>query len=212
MYNSYYGEIQRLQNPRLIFTDTDSLMIHSDNPNHRIELEKIKDKLDLSNLEPDDQLFDVSRKKKIGYLKDEAGAKRIVEFCGLASKNYAYLVQDGDKLKETKKGKGIKALALQKRIKMRDYKERLMTYSTKSVSYHNITAKNHNLYVVHQEKVALSSFDDKRWILSCNIHTRAHGNYRNTRNDGYICHICPRKRPSQQKIDSSESKKVRINQ
>ena len=199
MYKAYYGDVQKLQNPRLIFTDTDSLMIHSDNTNHRQELEKIRDALDLSNFKPDDQLYDDSRKKKIGYLKDEAAGQRIIEFCGLAAKNYAYLVQEDDGcLKETKKGKGVKGIALQEKIKIRDYKDRLLSYSTKSVEFHNIQAKRHNLYVVKQNKIALNSFDDKRWILSCNIHTRAYGNKKNSLPDGNVCQICrlSRKRTS----------------
>ena len=190
MYRAYYGDVQKLQNPRLIFTDTDSLMIHTDNPNHREELTKIKDVLDLSNFKPDDAMYDDSRKKKIGYLKDEASGQRIVEFCGLAAKNYAYLVQEDGCLKEIKKGKGVKANALQKHITIRDYKDRLLSHSTKSIEFHNIQAKRHNLYVVKQNKVALNSFDDKRWILSCNIHTRAYGNKRNVQPNGNVCQIC----------------------
>ena len=43
MYKTFYGPIQRLSEPRLLFTDTDSFLIHTTNSNSAEEFEKIVD-------------------------------------------------------------------------------------------------------------------------------------------------------------------------
>ena len=42
-------------------------------------------------------------------------------------------------------------------------------------SFHAIRCHRHHLYTVKQTKLSLSSFDDKRYLLDCSIHSLPYG-------------------------------------
>ena len=42
-----------------------------------------------------------------------------------------------------------------------------------------VTDATMNLIRIHHHKLALSSFDDKHYVLDDKVHTRAHGHYPN---------------------------------
>ncbi|GFT03675.1 hypothetical protein NPIL_242911 [Nephila pilipes] len=72
---------------------------------------------------------------------------------------------------EKKTAKGVSKVVIQQKLRHNDYiqclKENMILIEVK------IT-----IYTVKQNKTALSSFDDKRYILDDNIRTHAYGHYK----------------------------------
>ena len=71
----------------LLFTNTDSLKIKSENDYE--EFFKWKDLFEFSNYPKDSRFFDETNKKVIGKMKVEFGGVIVIEFVGLKSKMYS---------------------------------------------------------------------------------------------------------------------------
>jgi len=105
-------------------------------------------------------------KKVIGKFKDEAGGKPILELVGLKSKMYSYLTDDG---KNCKTAKGVKKNVMKNEIKHSDY---LNVISKKETMHHqmrSIRSVLHQISSYHLNKILLSPFDDKRYLLDDGI-------------------------------------------
>ena len=61
---------------------------------------------------------------------------------------------------------------------MEDYKNSLFKGINKTIIQNTIISKKHKLYSASSEKIALSSSDDKRYILDNNINTLSFGHYK----------------------------------
>ena len=85
---------------RLVYTDTDSFVIHTETDDICNDLKELKDYMDLSDYPKEHKPYDSTNKKKLGYFKDEVNGKIITEFIGLQAKMYAFKLDDG---KESKK-------------------------------------------------------------------------------------------------------------
>ena len=106
--------------------------------------------------------------------KDEAGGEQIYEFAGLRSKLYSYTMFEVDE--EIKKCKGIKKIIVKKGVTHDDYI--LCLFTGKKYKRMNVIRNyNHDMYTEEVNKVALSTDDDKRYILKARIHTLAYGHY-----------------------------------
>ena len=80
--------------------------------------------------------------------------------------------------KNERKAKGIKKNTIENNIKHQDYKETL--FNSKQM-YHNmktIRSDKHEIASYELNKVSLSCFDDKRYILNDGIQTYAYGHYK----------------------------------
>lgn len=146
----------------------------------------------------EDNLYQLPRcnKKVPGLFKDELNGKIIREFVGLRSKMYSIrpdnideIDEDGKKIGEMKKAKGVKKYVLDKEIKFDDYKKCLEILKDIKREQTTFRSKLHKMYTIKQEKVALSPFDDKRHIVSCiqcksgacascDFNTLAYGHYK----------------------------------
>lgn len=82
------------------------------------------------------------------------------------------LLTDDD---ERKRAKGVQKSVVRHVIKHNDYKNVLFHEKPKSFTANKIMSKNHELFTVMQRKVALSAYDDKRYILNNKIDTLAFG-------------------------------------
>ena len=102
--------------------------------------------------------------------KDKAGAKQIVEFVGLRAKLYSYKMLDGF---EDKKCKGVTKNVTKRSIQFDDYRECL--FSRKEQHRKMYVIQCHEIYTEEINKIALSSDDDKRFIMADGIHTLAYG-------------------------------------
>ena len=104
-------------------------------------------------------------KKVIEKFKDKAAGKQITHFVGLRPKLYSFKVEDNS---ETRKAKGVKKNVIKNALSFEDYKECL--FSEKQVMkdiiiyYNIIRSKNHDIYSMTVNKLALSANDDKRLI------------------------------------------------
>lgn len=117
-------------------------------------------------------------KKVIGLMKDETGGKQIQEFICLKPKMYAFTV-DG---KEEKKCKGIPKATIKNDLRMKNFKECLVTQKKFQTKSNIIRSYRHTMYTQEITKVALSPHDDKRIILEDGIETLPIGHWRNVRN------------------------------
>ena len=113
-------------------------------------------------------------KKRLGYFKDETAGVPIAEFVGLRSKMYSILLADGSS-KNT--AKGIQHHFSKTNLKHELYRKCLVEQSRTHAQYNSIRSFYHQLYTIHENKIALSSYDDKRYLLADSYDTLAYGHY-----------------------------------
>ena len=113
-------------------------------------------------------------KKVIGKFKDEAAGVPVCEFVGLRSKMYSYIK---DNQKEEKTAKGIKKNIIKNNLKHINYKETLFNNKQMHHKMKTIRSQNHQIGSYEINKVSLSCYDDKRYILEDGIHSYAHGHF-----------------------------------
>ena len=176
MYDFHYNYIKTKygDKAKLLFTDTDSLT-------YQIEAEDVyqdfwndKDKFDNSDYPESSSYYYNANKKVIGKFKDEAAGMPIREFIGLQSKMYSYVK---DNHKEERTAKGIKKNIIKNDINYENYRQTLFSEEQIHHKMKTIRSKNHQLGSYEINKVSLSCFDDKRYILENGIDSYAYGHY-----------------------------------
>ena len=166
MYDFHYNFIKKNFSAELLFTDTDSLTYEIKSENIYEDFYKQKDLFDYSNYSKDSKFFDESNKKVIGKMKDEFGGIIIDEFVGLKSKMYAMKKIDG---RETNTAKGVNIATEFNEFKDVLFNKKIIRHKMK-----RIQAKKHKIGTYEINKISLSCFDDKRFILDDGIHTLAY--------------------------------------
>ena len=118
MYNFYYNTLKKNygDNIRLLYTDTDSVIIHVTTDDIYCDLQANISDYDTSNYPADHPLFSTANKKVIGKFKDELGGKVMTEFVGIRPKMYSYAGEESGK-----RAKGVKKSVLKKTITHDDY-------------------------------------------------------------------------------------------
>jgi len=174
----------------LLMTDTDSFLLHVRTKLSEEEcMRKLGDVMDFSNYPKDHPLYDPSRAKELGLLKNEKPAKEIVSFVGLKSKSYAIRVAGGS---EEVKAKGVPYRS-KKHIPLTAMLDCLRRISSHDVTFRRIGSKNHEIRLTEMQRRAFSSFDDKRFLFCCQ-HSAPYGSkfiaefYR----EGEKCPFCRR--------------------
>lgn len=177
MYDFHYNFMKPKygENISLNYTDTDSFIYHVKTECFYSDMKQDIEKYDTSDY-ASDNVYNLPRvnKKVPGLFKDELNGAIVTDFVGLRSKMYC--VRTG-KIDKMKKAKGVKKYVLKKEISFENYLECLMHNTSITKKQNTFRTKLHNMYTVTQEKVALSPFDDKRYVLSNNIDTLAWGHY-----------------------------------
>ena len=177
MYSFHYKIMKAhfKENIKLLYTDTDSFLYEISNVEDLdCELEKLSEYFDFSNYPHDHRLFSERVSKLPGYFKDEVGGKNIVEFIGLRSKMYSFLLQSDGILKETKAAKGVKKSVISKELHHEDYLNCLFQQKLYENKFSRIRSKSHVVETSTEKKISLSSFDDKRYLLD-DIHSLPYG-------------------------------------
>ena len=185
MYDFHYNFIKAKYGERakLLFTDTDSLCyiiitddVYEDLYNH-------KDMFDNSDYSKSSKFYFDENKKVIGKFKDEAAGNPITSFAGLKSKMYSYEVElpDGE-IKNNKACKGISKNVVKRDI---DHKDYLSTLQNKTIQNHKMKTIRSNYHEVSSyeiNKISLSCYDDKRYILDDGITSYAYGHVKINKN------------------------------
>ena len=115
-------------------------------------------------------------KKVIGKMKDEAAGNHITSFVGLKSKMYSYLVElpDGE-IKNNKTCKGISKNVTKRDLEHEDYLSTLLNSKIEKHKIKTIRSDHHVVSSYEINKISLSCYDDKRYILDDGITSYAYG-------------------------------------
>ena len=159
------------ENIKLLFTDTDSLCYHIKKQDIFQIIKENKDGFDLSNYPKNHELYDSKNSKKIGLMKNES-PDQITEFVGLRSKLYNYTVDRGEE--NHVRCKGVKQ-SVGKTLTINDFKSTLQTKKSKSIEQNVIRSYKHQLFTETVRKVALSCYDNKRFICNDGVNTFSFG-------------------------------------
>ena len=195
MYRSYYDVFVPHfgpENTSLCFSDTDSFLLKVKTNNLWNDLNELKDSFDFSKYPADHVLYDNSKANRLFYFKDELrGKATITHFIGLRPKCYSMRILNlQENTVDTKKVcKGLKRVAIKRKLSFDDYKECLDSQRSVLRSFRNFNAKKHKIRTRFTRKVALSALDSKRFTLNCGYHTLALGNHQIKKTSG-ICHRC----------------------
>ena len=180
MFDFHYNYIKRKygNKAKLLFTDTDSFIYEIQTEDFYKDIAgDVKDRFDTSDY-PEKHASGIPtgiNKKVLGMFKDEAAGKNIKEFVGLRAKLYSYKMEEG---KENKRCKGIKKAVVEKSIRHEDYKTCLETGKEQLRKQNIIRSYEHELYTEEVNKIALSSKDDKRYLLKDSYDTLAWGHHK----------------------------------
>ena len=173
IYDFHYNYIlPKYPDAKLLFTDTDSLTYHIKTEDIYADFFADRERFDNSDYPSDSKFYFAENKKVIGKFKDETSGVPIREFIGLKSKMYSISL-DNDK--DSKKAKGVKKNVVKKGISHRNY---LQVLSQSKVMHHKmktIRSDCHQISSYEINKISLSPFDDKRYILSDGISSYAYG-------------------------------------
>jgi hypothetical protein len=173
MYDFHYNVMKKKYgaNLTLLFTDTDSLCYSIETDDFYKDISSLSSHFDFSDYPPAHPLYSIANKKVVGKFKDETSGRPPHEFVGLRSKMYSLLL-DGETSKQTMKG-------IPRHIKHRheSYKECLLSKRDEFVTFNTIQSKDHTVCTKAVIKKSLSSFDDKRYLLSNGINSLPYGHY-----------------------------------
>ena len=99
-------------------------------------------------------------------MKSESEGKVIDEFVGLKSKMYSIRHNDG---KECNTAKGVNIAT-----EFSEFKDTLFNKKIMRHKMRRIQSKKHKIGTYEIDKISLSCFDDKRFVLNDEIHTLAY--------------------------------------
>ena len=180
-YDFHYNFIKAKYGDRakLLFTDTDSLCYHIQTDDVYEDLYKYRDMFDNSDYNKSSKFYFDENKKVIGKFKDEAAGNPITSFAGLKSKMYSYEVElpDGE-IKNNKTAKGISKNVTKRDLEHEDYLSCLLNSTIEKHKIKTIRSDHHVVSSYEINKISLSCFDDKRYILDDGITSYAYGNYK----------------------------------
>ncbi|XP_071573140.1 uncharacterized protein [Temnothorax nylanderi] len=161
---------------RIMYTDTDSLIYHieCDDAYENIKHDIVR--FDTSDYAVDNAYGTPLVNKKVpGLMKDENNGAIMTEFVGLRAKMYALRVNGK---KDCKKAKGVKSNVIARTITFDDYTLCLNDEIKMTRPQSCIRSKMHEVYTISETKIALSPYDDKRYIVPDSTDTLPWGHYR----------------------------------
>ena len=148
---------------KVMYTDTDSLIYHIECDNVYDNMKRDISRFDTSDYAQDNEYgIPLVNKKIPGLMKDENNGAIMTEFVGLRAKMYSLRV---DGKKDTKKVKGVKSNVVARTITFDDYMRCLNDEIEMTREQICIRSKLHKVHTVREKKIALSPYDDKRYIV-----------------------------------------------
>jgi len=205
MYDFYYNILQKYfgeNGVQLLYSDTDSLAIQIKTHNILKDLKNLSEYFDFSNLDKNHPLFSEKNKAELFKFKEEFCLRPISRLCALKSKVYSFEILcehkegiDGrSKCIKCRNSKGKylnfnKLKGIQKKtareIHFEKYLKCLKNLAHERSRVHQITSSAQHVHTKFINKVSLSSFDDKRYIYNCGIHSEPFSD-----NNVNFCAIC----------------------
>ena len=168
MCEFYYGFlIRQCENVKLLYMDTDSFIIEVIAENFDDIMLENKEYFDLSNFSKDSKYYCVDNKKVPGKMKDEYGGTPILEYAGAKRKSYT-VIDVNNYEKSTHKGHSSN-------FRSSEFKDVLFNKKVFRHPMKKIACGNHKIYTQESNKISVSRFDDKRYILDDGINTLAYG-------------------------------------
>lgn len=137
--------------------------------------------MDTANLPRDYPSHTDLRRKVPGYFSDESDGATILEFVALRAKSYSYIIDrpvDNVRIK----AKGIRGHVVKHHMSFEDHKKCLFATEVDEDGdefdpyRENISIRSfgHKIVTIKTHKLSYNRRDDKRVVLNCQIHTRAH--------------------------------------
>ena len=148
-----------------MFTDTNSLTYEIKSENFYKKFFKWNDLFDFSNYSKDSKFFHDVNKKLIGKTKDEYGGVIIDQFIGLKSKMYSIKKINGSESSTTK---GVNIAT-----EFNEFKDVLFNKKVNRHKMKRIQDKKLKIGTYEIDKISLSCFDDKRYVLDDSVNTLA---------------------------------------
>lgn len=173
MFDYYYNNIKPMygENVKVLMTDTDSLVLEIKTNDFYMDMKKNEKLYDFS--ESKNIIFkDDKNKKVLGKMKCETGMIPITEFIALRPKMYSYLVENSDE--KHMKAKGVRKCVTKKNISHQMYYDTLMNNKKMYHKQSTIRSEKHQIKTIEQNKISLSSFEDKRYWLNA-INSMSYG-------------------------------------
>ena len=181
-YKTYYFNLMSklsLNSIKLLYVDTDSYVIAIQNKEIFDFIKENIEMYDTSNFEKNHKLYDVNKKRELGLLKSETGNRLIYEFIGLKCKMYSLTYDE----KQKNTAKGIRSSVIKQQLKHDLYRKSLFHDKRFYFEMKSITHKKQKLYTTSINKLSLSNFDDKRYVLGNGYETLALGHYKSKHDD-----------------------------
>lgn len=186
MYKHHYEYMlpKYNDNCKLLFTDTDSLTYQVFTEDLYADMKKdANERFDFSAYPKDHLLHNEKNKKVPGFMSDETPDHYVSEFVGLKSKMYSFLLQHKYKDEKYNKRtcKGVKKGIIKKFIHHDSYKYCLKRNEVQRLDENPMVtfrSKNHEIFTLSQNKISLSCYDDKRYILNDGVTSFAYGHYK----------------------------------
>lgn len=174
IYEFYYDYLKRLYGNQvsLLYTDTDSLILEIYTDNFYNDMKNNLDRFDTSKYKPGNRHNIPRNESVIGKMKDEYSGEPILSFFGAGAKSYC--VNVGDRCE--KKAKGVTRNVIKKDLRAADYET--VAGAENAVIFCKMLmfrSHLHNMYTEMRNKVALSSTDDKRYLIPGTTKTLAWG-------------------------------------
>lgn len=174
IYNFFYDFLKKNYGNKvsLLYTDTDSLIIEVETKNFYSDMKQYSEYFDTSNYKIGNIHNIIPSTSVIGRMKDEYKGSIIREFYGTGAKAYCVVSEN----EITKKAKGVTSSVIQKELQVSDYNTCVSTPHIKIFKkMHTFHSVLHEIYTEYKNKVALSYFDDKRYLLKNSFKTLAWG-------------------------------------
>ena len=163
MYDFHYNYIKpKYSESTLLFTDTDSLT-------YQIQTDNVYE--DFYAINVYSISLGMSKKVHSMMIKDELNGEIIEELVGLRAKMYSLKT----KKKEMKKAKGVKKKVVKKEISHQDFVDCLFDEGKFMHTMQTKQSFKHQLYTIKQNKVFLSPYDDRRYLMNNGVSSLPYG-------------------------------------
>ena len=116
-------------------------------------------------------MFNVNRKNQLGFFKDELCGNTLKEFVGIRSKTYAMNIEKkGGQTEIKRRTKGV-VKGYREMISFEDFLKCVQKIDEQNITQFHIRSHVHTITTNKITKLCFSSFDDKRYLFSCGIHS-----------------------------------------